>query len=226
MLKMKQCTRCKCVKSFDSFFSRVASKDGLQHICKVCDTAARRARKDSDPAKESAIQLAWRTKNSVRKKATDSRIYQENLEKRKRQAAAYYLTNKARLGEVNRRLVEANRESYKETRRVFRLKNIERVTKARKDHYLANKSDYIAAAAHRRAAELQATPAWADLEKIKAIYRMREDLTLSTGVTYHVDHVIPLRSKKVCGLHVHNNLRVITRADNLKKSNELQLEEA
>jgi len=62
-----------------------------------------------------------------------------------------------------------------------------------------------------------ATPKWADWDKIAAIYEERDRLTAETGVPHHVDHILPLAGKLVCGLHVHWNLRAIPAADNMKK---------
>jgi hypothetical protein len=83
--------------------------------------------------------------------------------------------------------------------------------------YEKNQHKFIARVAKRKAAKLQATPAWADMQKIERFYLEARRLTEETGVLHEVDHIYPLQGKTVCGLHVHTNLRVVTRADNRAK---------
>jgi len=66
------------------------------------------------------------------------------------------------------------------------------------------------------------TPAWADRKAIAAVYKAARQLTKATGIKYAVDHIIPLRGSKVSGLHVHNNLQVITASANSAKHNKYQ----
>jgi hypothetical protein len=63
------------------------------------------------------------------------------------------------------------------------------------------------------------TPAWADLEAIRRVYAESRRLTLETGVRHSVDHIIPLCGRTVTGLHVAENLRIITLVENIRKSN-------
>jgi hypothetical protein len=60
---------------------------------------------------------------------------------------------------------------------------------------------------------------WADLGKIRAIYKMAAQLTKETGIPHEVDHMLPIKGRKVSGLHVHFNLQVIPAMDNRKKFN-------
>ena len=68
--------------------------------------------------------------------------------------------------------------------------------------------------AMRHARKLRAIPLWANIEKIKEIYRNRKK-------GYHVDHVVPLKGLNVCGLHVENNLQYLTVRENISKGNKL-----
>lgn len=77
-----------------------------------------------------------------------------------------------------------------------------------KDYYIKHRGDIIEKSNARIAHIKQATPSWADREKIKEIYN-----TCPAG--YHVDHIVPLQGTLVCGLHVENNLQHLPAAENL-----------
>lgn len=74
----------------------------------------------------------------------------------------------------------------------------------------------------RQARKRQAVPAWANLERIQALYSLAAMLTSNTGEKWHVDHIIPIASDFVCGLHVYENLRVVPAKVNLQKSNKFK----
>lgn len=62
----------------------------------------------------------------------------------------------------------------------------------------------------------QQRPKWANIQKIRHIYDNCPD-------GYHVDHVIPLRGKTVCGLHIETNLQYMPALENIKKSNKFEV---
>jgi 5-methylcytosine-specific restriction endonuclease McrA len=67
--------------------------------------------------------------------------------------------------------------------------------------------------AKRQAAQLQRTVSWADLNAIQLVY----DQATAAGLT--VDHIVPLQGKRVSGLHVPNNLRLLSKSENSRKKN-------
>lgn len=75
--------------------------------------------------------------------------------------------------------------------------------------------------ARRRAAKRQATPPWASHSEIQKHYAHAAHLeTLLPGCRFEVDHIVPLKSDFVCGLHVENNLMVLEASQNASKSNQ------
>ena len=76
-----------------------------------------------------------------------------------------------------------------------------------------NKGKVAALSMERYVRKLQATPPWANRGVIQAIY---ED---AAGKGWHVDHIVPLKSKLVCGLHCEANLRPPPPAENISKGN-------
>lgn len=69
----------------------------------------------------------------------------------------------------------------------------------------------------REAQKLRATPTWSDLSAIREIYKRCEQISQETGVRHEVDHIVPLRGKLACGLHVPDNLQILTWLDNRRK---------
>src|SRR5450830_1258679 len=61
--------------------------------------------------------------------------------------------------------------------------------------------------AQARARKRKATPNWANKEEIQKFYTLANWNTKMFGFPWDVDHIIPLKGKNVCGLHIENNLR-------------------
>ena len=71
----------------------------------------------------------------------------------------------------------------------------------------------------RQASQMQRIPQWADLAAMKRTYEAAKCLEVMTGRKYHVDHIVPLQGKIVCGLHVEYNLQILPAHINLQKAN-------
>ena len=117
---------------------------------------------------------------------------------------------------------DANPEKAREIAKAYRMRNPEK-EKARYTKY--NKDNPEVRAHHasmRRASELQATPAWLTEEHkegIKSMFVLAKKFEKLCNTSYHVDHIVPLAGKDVCGLHVPWNLQLLPASVNMSKGN-------
>lgn len=140
---------------------------------------------------------------------------------------------------------KAHREKHVEQNRAWRQRNPTSVKQSRErtynpkyyvDRYQRLKSEiqvkhklyrtlnralYTSLSAKRRTVMTRATPLWYEADAVQDMYQKAVFLTEQTGVAYEVDHIVPLQSKYVCGLHCLANLQVIPASENRRKSNKL-----
>lgn len=202
----KVCTKCGTFRTFAEFPKRSKMRDGHDSNCKPCYAAkskewvaANKGRpvflSDEQKAARDLRAREWRKANPERAKQLRNNWRSKNWEKARASEKACY---------------EANRD---------------KTLLKKKEWQQANKPRYAAYANARRAAKLQATPSWVNHDELLKIYQLREQVQKATGVEHHVDHIVPLISPVVCGLHVPWNLRVIDGIENRRKSNKLSIEE-
>ena len=202
-MQTKHCLKCGKHKSFLEFNKDKTKKDGLQTHCKLC-----RAQTNCDKAREYAKQYR-----------------QTHREKLREYAQQYRQTNRDKTLEYCRQWRKANRDKTRKSAQEYRQTNPDKARQSIRKWREANTDKRNALEAKRRAAKLQRTPHWLtkdQLDEIETFYTVALAFRLFTGLTYHVDHIVPLQGKNVSGLHVPWNLRVIPETDNLKKSNSFE----
>lgn len=138
---------------------------------------------------------------------------------RRADGKAYRSANPEKVKASQKAYVKANPEKRKATCKAYREDNPEKVRASDKSWYASNPDKVNALTSKRRATKLNATPPWADLNKIAVLYKKAKELESITGLKYHVDHVVPLRGATVCGLHVWENLQILEASLNISKGN-------
>jgi hypothetical protein len=111
-------------------------------------------------------------------------------------------------------------EHFREKNRRYGKENLEKKRASVKSWSEKNRDKVRATAMRRYTKKLHATPPWlteSDNEWINAIYKIATKMQEQSGIKMAVDHIVPLQSKIVCGLHVPWNLRVISFSENSGK---------
>lgn len=189
----KICTACKAEKPLEGFYRHPTAPLGRACKCIPCSKSINAAAYDKNRAARLMYMQAYREKNKdfiCEMKRAD---YKENKQRWETAEA------KARA----RQWRQDNRE---------RLNAMERRRFATDERY--RHANRLKAAA-RRAAVVK----WADEKEIGKIYQEAARKSVESGIAHVVDHVIPIKHRLVCGLHVETNLRVVTEHENAVKKN-------
>lgn len=191
----KICTKCFHEKDLKDFHLNPLGRHGYKSVCIRCthqQRAERFARDDFVPLKRK-----W--------------------------AKEYYIKNRDAVLTRTTKYRKARPDRYKFYWERWENNNLEYVTEKKRLWKESNKCLIASYSANYKARKIQAIPIWAkdqtSKEFISSVYAQAKSLSESTGIKYAVDHIVPLRSEIVCGLHCPDNLRVITFSENSSKSN-------
>jgi hypothetical protein len=175
--------------------------------------------------RENARSRAWKEENREGMNARRRTVYAANIKQERAYARSRKKTRYAKNPQKYRNLARLDRakpgakERANAISKLWAERNRDRVKATHQRWYQRNLEHArlqlrIATAKRRRR-----YVSWANVEAIAVLYAEAALLTLTTGRNHEVDHIIPLKGRVVSGLHVENNLRIIERSENARKSN-------
>lgn len=229
---MKRCSKCGVDKPLDAFSPFGPARPGkLKSACKVC--AAEKARKHyvdaggyarvrerRNPVEHAETMRKWRAANPERWREIARKAARRQLATRAEEINERRRADRTLNPGKHKRWAKARYERARAkiiaSTAAWRRKNRERMNEASRRRRAERGEEYRAIrraeAAKRKSVLLRAIPLWADLALIKRIYR-------DCPRAHHVDHLVPLTSELVCGLHCEANLQYLPARENVRKHN-------
>lgn len=178
-----------------------------------------------------AAYMRWYRKHNKEKQQVVSRYYTANREECITRATVWQDQNPQRVRDVRRQRYHTNSE-VKE-RAVYRAKQyyVQNSAHARQNAKLWRERNGIRRQLYERMRKqglLGAIPAWFETDKIRDVYtqcrQLNRKFSRKGPDRFEADHIIPLVSDTVCGLHCWSNLQLLCKSENAAKSNRYQQE--
>jgi len=214
---MPICRVCSCEKPTTEF-ERIGN--GYRRLCKLCRLAQMKAYRDQHKDRLYANARKWVEDHKVETAAYHAEYRSANRDKLRNQNRELYAEN-GRIYNANRK-AKYNSEKAAESNRRNYTKHRDKRISAMRNYEIRNPHIIIKRQVKRRTSMKNSVVAWNAewndfvTQEAGILRRLRNK---ATGVMWEVDHVIPLNSKVVCGLHVAENLAVIPKYVNRSKHN-------
>lgn len=177
--------------------------------------------KTNNLEKIKAYNKQWHKKNPDK----DAAQRLKHRDKRLASLRAWKKKNPERVRELRR--ISAKRHPRLAYRIKWLAENVERSREHKRKWSREHPAEVRANTMRRLAVKLAAMPKWLTREqrgRITDLYCRCLVVTKETNIPHEVDHIIPLRGKNVCGLHVPWNLQLLSSSENRRKSNKFSVE--
>lgn len=187
----------------------IAPRNRSSRSCLECAKITDAEFRKNHPDKTKNATANWRSRNVEHERAYRDAYkpiatarYREkmanNPDELRKRSAQYRAMHPDLCAERIKRWATENADRVKQTSKAWLQKN-------------AGRANAITQA--YRAAKKSRTPSWANQKSIREIYELAQAMGMS------VDHIVPLQGASVCGLHVENNLQLLTASENSAKGN-------
>lgn len=187
----------------------------------------KRVRKPMTAEQKVALALynkAYRERNKELLQAKRKAHYEANKEQYAKNNKDWRNSHKEERKQYMEKWHNANPEKNKEYCAKRKIERNDEVLAYSRTWKKNNKPKVNASIKARKLAKIQRTVAWSDKEKIESYYSVCAFFNEVNGyIKYHVDHIYPLKGKRVSGLHVENNLQILLAKENIKKSNGFEI---
>lgn len=243
---MTICSTCKTEKSDEDFYVNSRSKTGRDKQCKTCklDVQHTRYQREAELMRAKAREYAashkderreynkaYHAKNKetlaekkvayrlVNKEVISAKMAEwnaKNVDWRREYNAAYYAKNREELRQYAVGYNALHAESKRLVASAWRRENPDKL----RAQYERRKPEHRRYAMERRVIKDRASTAWdAEFDDLvlNEAYVLSVARERTTDITWHIDHIEPLRGKKVCGLHNAYNIQVVPSSYNLTK---------
>lgn len=227
----KVCKACDKLKPYTEYNVCKYTMGGLKHRCRECMTEYSRSYSKVSQAKARIV--------PEEKECKECECSKDIVEFNKDYSAADGYKNSCRECSSKKRKVyrEKNDQVIKHKKREDYRINKEQILRKKREQYALepqpirdrqnrygknNKAKRVASVNNRRNRIKRSQPKWTSEYKseMEELHNMRLKLENTTGIKYHLDHIIPLTNSQVSGLDVPWNIQVLSASENTSKNNQ------